>query len=388
MVSGCRLDVVRSLRWMIRRLSSLETPAGLSKVWKESALVQEYAQKPLRPLTLGNMLKMGREQNLDATALYVHQELPTRLARRVAAIQKLPYIVGVNPHIEKVGELYRTSFHKVIQFPEPKSPETRDQFVDLLDQLTHSHQNVIPNLAQGFMESGRYMAKHDATAFLDQMIHARIGIRVIAEHFLNLDEHKDNWIGIVNTKTHPTLIIENICKHVQELCEFNYGSSPSYEIVGHKETEFPYVPVHLEYIFMELIKNAMRATVECSIKTNRLDHPPVEICITKSQSDVTVRIRDNGGGIPTHDLERVWDYSYTTVPQTEVDDDFFTVQSRMSMQQGVGGPIAGLGFGLPMSRIYAKYFGGSLEFRSLVGHGVDMYVRLPNIETVSQSIHI
>ena len=59
------------------------------------------------------------------------------------------------------------------------------------------------------------------------------------------------------------------------------------------------------------------------------------------------------------DLERVWEYSYTTVPQTESEDDFFTVQSRMGMQKGVGGPIAGLGFGLPMSRIYGLVFHSS-----------------------------
>ena len=45
------------------------------------------------------------------------------------------------------------------------------------------------------------------------------------------------------------------------------------------------------------------------------------------------------------------------------------------MQSGMG-TIAGLGYGLPMSRLYAMYFGGSLEFVSLDGWGSDVFVKL------------
>jgi 26S proteasome regulatory subunit T1 len=38
------------------------------------------------------------------------------------------------------------------------------------------------------------------------------------------------------------------------------------------------------------------------------------------------------------------------------------------LQTGLG-TIAGLGFGLPMSRLYARYFGGSLSLVSLDGWG-------------------
>lgn len=63
-----------------------------------------------------------------------------------------------------------------------------------------------------------------------------------------------------------------------------------------------------------------------------------------------IRFRDQGGGIAPEDLHRVWEYSFTTVQKQE--DDFLSNQSQMSMQSSTGGPIAGLGFGLPMSRVY------------------------------------
>ena len=36
----------------------------------------------------------------------------------------------------------------------------------------------------------------------------------------------------------------------------------------------------------------------------------------------------------------------------EEDDGIFSRTSRENMQQEVGGPMAGLGYGLPMSRVY------------------------------------
>lgn len=53
-----------------------------------------------------------------------------------------------------------------------------------------------------------------------------------------------------------------------------------------------------------------------------------------------------------------------------------------ALGQGIGRtdpdykPIAGLGFGLPSARLYARHFGGDLELKSLNGFGCDLYVRL------------
>jgi len=39
-------------------------------------------------------------------------------------------------------------------------------------------------------------------------------------------------------------------------------------------------------------------------------------------------------------------------------------------------PMAGLGFGLPLARLYARHFGGDLDIVSVYGHGADVYLRL------------
>lgn len=65
---------------------------------------------------------------------------------------------------------------------------------------------------------------------------------------------------------------------------------------------------------------------------------------------------DEGGGIPRSGLSRIWTYLYSTAhsPLEEMAKDG---------GDGADGPavLAGYGYGLPISRLYARYFGGDLQ---------------------------
>jgi hypothetical protein len=45
---------------------------------------------------------------------------------RVHAIQRLPYIVGINPHMSQVYRMYLDSFRKLSAWPEIKSPKEEE----------------------------------------------------------------------------------------------------------------------------------------------------------------------------------------------------------------------------------------------------------------------
>lgn len=61
--------------------------------------------------------------------------------------------------------------------------------------------------------------------------------------------------------------------------------------------------------------------------------------------DVTIKVSDEGGGIPRSGMPRVWTYMYTTakLPPAILDDDY--------MQGDFKAPLAGFGYGLPLSRL-------------------------------------
>jgi len=100
--------------------------------------------------------------------------------------------------------------------------------------------------------------------------------------------------------------------------------------------------------------------------------PPVRIVVVKGAEDVTIKIADKGVGVARSVIDRMWTFAHTTLSDelqskendTEFETDEFT-----------GGNIRG--FGLPLARIYARYFGGELTLKSMEGYGVDAYLYLP-----------
>jgi pyruvate dehydrogenase kinase 2/3/4 len=114
---------------------------------------------------------------------------------------------------------------------------------------------------------------------------------------------------------------------------------------------------------LELLKNSMRAVVENHSDAKKL--PPIRVIIAGGREDISIKVSDEGGGIPRSGLERMWSYLYSTgqlPPPSPYSDD------RDAM--------AGYGYGLPISRLYARYFRGDLQLISMDGYGTDAYLHL------------
>ena len=83
------------------------------------------AKKSVR-LTPATMLytggRPGNGEHILKTAQYLHKELPVRVAHRVASFRRLPFMVGCNPLILAVHELYIRTFYLLQDFPAVSSP--------------------------------------------------------------------------------------------------------------------------------------------------------------------------------------------------------------------------------------------------------------------------
>lgn len=354
------------------------------------------------------------------------------MAHRIQALRNLPFIVVSNPNISKIYNYYLHSFSTLLPFREKKIASLEDEirFTEVLADLVQTHSNTIPILARGFAECRKYINPTEITYFLDEHLRARIGTRLIAEQHIALhfstkpqkdscqrdnstsphNHNQTSYIGVIDTALQPASIINSCGAFVSDICELKYGVRPSWVIDGDPSITFAYVPVHLEYIITELLKNAFRATVESdrsqepvviTIAAEPGSSPRIEpekpepdikhrehndTSITPlfdSTSDVTIRIRDRGGGISPEVLPKIWSYSFTTFADEEFPGsaplpagnsnsgmDALNAISGVGLgSAGIGSSIAGLGYGLPLGRAYAEYFGGGIAVQSLYGWG-------------------
>ncbi|KAM4632179.1 branched-chain alpha-ketoacid dehydrogenase kinase [Discoglossus pictus] len=351
------------------------------------------AEKASVRLTPTTMLYSGRSQDgshILKSARYLHKELPVRIAHRIKGFRSLPFIMGCNPTILHVHELYIRAFQKLSEFPPISDHETETQYCKLLRQLLDDHKDVVTQLAEGLRESRKHIQDEKVIRFfLDKTLTSRLGIRMLATHHLSLHEDRADFVGIICTRLSPKKIIEKWVDFARRLCEHKYGNAPRVRINGHVAARFPFIPMPLDYILPELLKNSMRATMESHIDTP-YNVPDISITIANNDIDLIIRISDRGGGIPHDHLERVMDYHFTTAETSTQDPRINPIFGNMvdMVNSGQSGPMHGFGFGLPTSRAYAEYLGGSLCIQSLQGIGTDVYLRLKHIDGKEESFRI
>lgn len=215
--------------------------------------------------------------------------------------------------------------------------------------------------------------------FLDRFFLSRIGIRMLIGQQLALMEGNfvPNYVGIICTNASVREIIQHAVTLAEEICEDTYGlfEGPKVIIECDPNLRFMYIPAHLSHMIFELTKNSLRAVVEkYGLDMESSKYPPVTIVVGDSSENITIKISDKGGGIPRTVQEQVWMYNYTTVKEPPKIGPEFS-------EPMMGAPMAGFGYGLPITRLYARYFGGDVDLQSVEGFGTDVYMHLNKLST-------
>lgn len=377
MVSRFANAVVRSA------LAVAKQPVPLLKDQLPQSVVDDIfscALKKQTGVSLKYMLDFGAnpiERQVVLSAQFLHNELPVRLAHRVTELENLPYGLSAKPHVLKVRDWYVESFRDLRSFPTIKNAKDELQFTDMLRKIYHRHRNVVPVMAMGVAELKRELEGEvglnelpEIHHFLDGFYLSRIGIRIlIGQHIALHEPGKDGYIGMICTKCSPHQVVSDAIYDARSICMREYATAPEVKIFGDPKFTFPYVPSHLHHMAFELVKNSLRAVND---KYEDLDDepPPIRLVIADGEEDVTIKVSDEGGGIPRSGIPRIWTYLYSTAnsPLSDMDAD----------SEGADGPavLAGYGYGLPLSRLYARYFGGDLQIISMEGYGTDAYLHL------------
>ncbi|NWI51038.1 PDK4 kinase, partial [Calyptomena viridis] len=332
-------------------------------------------------------LFIGSTNGCERTSFaFLRQELPVRFANILREIDLLPDKLLGTPSVQLVKSWYIQSLQELVEFHQ-KSPDDQkvlSDFIDTLIRVRNRHHDVVPTMAQGVIEYKDTFKVDPVTNqniqyFLDRFYMSRISTRMLMnQHTLLFDDKSGSGhprhIGSIDPCCDVVEVVNDAYESSKLLCDQYYLTSPELKLtqVNGKAPGQPinivYVPSHLFHMLFELFKNSMRATVE--FQENSPTISPIEVTVVLGKEDLAIKISDKGGGVPVRKIEQLFSYMYSTAPRPNMDDARNT-------------PFAGFGYGLPISRLYAKYFQGDLNLYSICGYGTDAIIYLKALSTES-----
>ncbi|WVQ82430.1 hypothetical protein IAT38_004558 [Cryptococcus sp. DSM 104549] len=263
----------------------------------------------------------------------------------------------------------------------PEVHEYNEAFTRLLENIKKRHDPTVTTVAQGVLEWKRKQKAGRIGApiqeWLDRFYMSRIGIRfLIGQHVaLNTLQPHQDYVGIICTHANVHDICHEAIENARYVCEEHYGlfKGPPIQLLCPKDLNFAYVPGHLSHICFELLKNSLRAVVERYGVENEDDFPPIKVVVVEGSEDITIKISDEGGGIARSAIPMIWTYLYTTMSDEGLEANIEASDFKA--------PMAGFGYGLPLSRLYARFFGGDLRLISMDGYGTDVYISLNKLSS-------
>jgi pyruvate dehydrogenase kinase 2/3/4 len=349
-------------------------------------LLDHYSRFHPSVLSIQQFIDFGtKDASAKQSFLFLRKELPVRLANIMKEIRLLPEPLQTQPSVQHLTGWFEQSFVEILDFEKssPDDAEVLKRFHVILDTIRNRHKTVVETMAQGVIEMKDKLTQTDYSLldgriqyFLDRFYMNRISLRMLIHQHLLLFSDTDNHprhIGCIDPACDVLSVAEDAFDSARFLCEQYYNTAPVCQFrcldpaSKSKDTKdaritMTYVPSHLYHILFELLKNSMRAIVEYHSNDGSL--PPVNVLIVKGREDVIIKVSDEGGGIPRSEIDKLFHYMYSTAPQPPSPDALDTT------------PLAGYGYGLPLSRLYAKYFNGDLWLNSVDGYGTDATIFL------------
>jgi pyruvate dehydrogenase kinase 2/3/4 len=405
---------------------------------------------PWRRLGLGPQDSTARIQIQMAD--YLRKELPIRLSHRILDLDLVPHLRHMdavqtvkNIYIDSFMQI--TSKMP----PSIRTSDEEHAFASLLTSLYENHAAVLVQMAQGAYQLRTELRRHqkeqrrvdlykqktllysvpsptaveqdqtnepecnfarmnECHQFLERFYMSRIGIRFLAGQYLTLrhsnhlkhqppcqnnslasnqmNHNDDLYIGMICQETSPSQCVRQATNDASNMCRRMYGRCPRVDVTGRLDLTFPYIPTYLHYILLELLKNALRATMETHKDSAIL--PPVQVVIADGteNEDVVIKVADEGGGIPRSQIDKIWSYLFTTANENIQKIFVGGVLADHKKDHSQEAPLAGLGYGLPISRAYCRYFGGDLDLISMEGYGTDAFVHLKRLGDTMEPVPI
>ncbi|CAB3361274.1 pyruvate dehydrogenase (acetyl-transferring) kinase, mitochondrial [Cloeon dipterum] len=354
-----------------------------------SKMLDHFSQYNPSPLSIKQFIDFGRNPCERTSFTFLRKELPVRLANIMKEIHLLPENLLRTPSANLVNQWYAQSFKDLLKFKDLEvSDKILTQFCESLIMIRNRHSDTVQTMAQGVLELKEnypvdQQTENSIQYFLDRLYMSRISIRMLINQHtllfgtdLNVTSNSRH-VGSIDPNCDVVSIVRDAYENARFLCDQYYLASPELQLFEHNRNmpnapiQVVYVPSHLYHMLFELFKNSMRAVME--FHGDKETVPPVVANISLGNEDVCIKVSDIGGGIARSQIELLFNYMYSTAPQP-------------SKSASPTVPLAGYGYGLPLSRLYARYLQGDLVLQSCEGFGTDAVVYLKALSSEANEL--
>jgi len=320
-------------------------------------------------------------------ASWIRRELIARQAHILTLLHTMPEPLSGARAVGQLADFYWDRLRELLEGPELVTSEDERAFAhqqrernEHIAKLGTAEEEgmCIDALGQMQREHGsEFWATHPAERQavdwqLDCIFLARIGLRVLLEHYVFSDAPRDGFAGIVEKRCSPVAVCRAAASEVGSHFDREHGAAPKIEVVGDASQTFPFLPSHIRFVVETLLRNSSVAT----LRHHHMQHaeaagrepppplPPVRVIVATSDDAVQLKFEDQAGGIRRSSLINVWSYR--------------------SLDSAWWQPADGLS--LPLVRMYCQYFGGSLALVPMEGWGTDCYVTFNRMADANREI--
>lgn len=134
--------------------------------------IQRLACRPLQPVTIQQLLaRSAAVSDADHVrhAAWIQQEMPVRLAHRLADFLRLPFVVVCNSRFHEVFRLFLHAFETLVDSRPVAEPRDAAAFAETLRCLVRGHDEIVHMLQEGYGELQAMLDDHvELDGFLNQ----------------------------------------------------------------------------------------------------------------------------------------------------------------------------------------------------------------------------
>jgi len=356
-----------------------------------SRRVEQFARRSATAVRLEDLYRWG-QGDFDTRlrmAKFLHREVAVRNAQLCKELRLLPFGLAETAGVSDIVACYSSYVDRLVESPAPIDEESEKRFTEVLRDVLEDHTQVVRTLGRGVLEVRQRLGekryddiRSEVDLILDRFFIKRIGLRFLLQHHIESAEARPGVSGIIHSNVRVGRILRQAAADATTMCLQRYGVAPEVRILGDGDDlgslsdphggnpnllhnrQFTYVPTHLQFSCSVLLQNSCYAVAQRHANKNG-ELPPVYAIFAHGEEEVTVKVSDEGGGIPRSQIHLAWSY-FDAPSQAQGPGP----GRRHAAPLGTGNPP---GAGLPLARLHARYYGGDLVLKSIEGFGTDAY---------------